>query len=144
VTLISAGLNIFSFVALIIAAIGITNTLVTSVLERTREIGILKSLGAKDRTITLIFLLEGAIIGILGGTIGVVIAMIISGPADTLVKQLVQKVSRNRLLTDKVFEFPIWLIAGAILFAVIVTTLAAWYPARRASRVEPVEALRHE
>lgn len=144
VTLIAAGLNVFSIVALAIAAIGFTNTLVTSVLERTREIGIIKALGATDGIIVRLFLIEGAVIGIVGGGLGVLLARIIANPADGLVKSLVQKVSRNRILTESVFEFPLGVWGGSLLFAVTVTTLAAWYPARRASRIEPVEALRHE
>jgi putative ABC transport system permease protein len=144
VTLIAAGLNVFSIVALAIAAIGITNTLVTSVLERTREIGIIKALGATDGVVVRLFLIEGAVIGILGGGLGVLLARIIANPADGLVKSLVQKVSRNRILAESVFEFPFWVWGGSLLFAIVVTTLAAWYPARRASRIEPVEALRHE
>lgn len=144
VTLISVGLNVFSVVALFIAAIGITNTLVTTVLERTKEIGILKAVGAKDRDVTATFLAEGAAVGLIGGLFGVIIARLIAIPADKLVLDLVKKVSQQRMITDRVFEFPWWLMAGAVVFALTVTTFAAWYPARRAARIEPVEALRHE
>lgn len=144
VTLISVGLNVFSFVALLIAGIGITNTLVTSVLERTREIGVLKALGAKDGDVSALFLAEGAAVGLLGGAIGITAARLIAGPADGIVHNLVAKVNQQKMITDSVFTFPWWLTAGAVAFAVLVTTAAAWYPARRAARVEPVEALRHE
>lgn len=144
VTLISVGLNVFALVAMFIAAVGITNTLVQSVLERTREIGILKAVGAKDGDVSAVFLAEGAAVGVLGGILGVVVARLIAGPADTLVNDLVRKVSQQKMITQSVFDFPWWLCGGAILFAVLVTTLAAWYPARRAARIEPVDALRHE
>jgi putative ABC transport system permease protein len=145
VTMIAAGLNVFALVSLLVASIGITNTLVTSVVERTREIGILKALGARDGQVMWLFLLEGTLIGLLGGLFGLGLARLLAGPADGLVKRLVQEQSRNeKLLTETIFEFPLWLSAGTVLFAVGVTTLAAFYPARRAARVQPVEALRHE
>jgi putative ABC transport system permease protein len=144
VTLISVGLNVFSLVALLIAGIGITNTLVTSVLERTREIGVLKAVGAKDGDVSALFLAEGAAVGLAGGVLGIVAARLVAGPADGIVHNLVSRVSQQKMITDSVFTFPWWLTVGAVLFAVLVTTAAAWYPARRAARVEPVEALRHE
>ncbi len=144
VTLIAAGLNLFSLISLLVAAIGITNTLFTSVLERTREIGIWKSLGARDGTILLLFLTEGAVIGLVGGLLGLAAAWGLSIPGDGLVRRLIQDQSHDKLVSESVFEFPLWLSGGAVLFAVLITTLAALYPARRASRVQPVEALRHE
>ncbi|MFO0937415.1 MAG: FtsX-like permease family protein [Gemmataceae bacterium] len=144
VTLISVGLNVFSIVALFIAAIGITNTLVTTVLERTREIGILKALGAKDGEVTALFLAEGMAVGLIGGLIGVATACLLAVPADSLVFYLVRKVNENITKTTTIFEFPIWLTLGSVGFAVFITTVASWYPARRAARIEPVEALRHE
>jgi putative ABC transport system permease protein len=144
VTLIAAGLNLFSLISLLVAAIGITNTLFTSVLERTKEIGIWKSLGARDGTILLLFLTEGAVIGLAGGLVGLAAAWGLSIPGDGLVRRMIESQSNDKLVTDTVFEFPLWLSGGAVLFAVVVTTLAALYPARRASRVQPVEALRHE
>jgi putative ABC transport system permease protein len=144
VTLIAAGLNLFALVSLFIAALGITNTLVTSVVERTREIGVLKALGATDRQVRLLFLAEGAVIGLLGGLLGLGLAWGLSIPGDGLVRRLVQEQARQPLLSESVFEFPAWLVASTVLFAAVVTTLAAFYPARRAARVQPVEALRHE
>ncbi len=144
VTLIAAGLNLFSLISLLVAAIGITNTLFTSVLERTREIGIWKSLGARDGTILLLFLTEGAVIGLVGGLLGLAAAWGLSVPGDGLVRRLIQDQSHDKLVSESVFEFPHWLSGGAVLFAVLITTLAALYPARRAARVQPVEALRHE
>lgn len=144
VTLIAAGLNLFAILALLIAALGITNTLVTSVVERTREIGILKALGATDRQVLLLFLLEGTVIGVVGGLLGLAVAWGLSIPGDDLVRRLVEQQAQNPLVSTTVFEFPPWLAASSVLFALVVTTLAALYPARRAARVQPVEALRHE
>lgn len=144
VTLIAAGLNLFALISLLVAALGIANTLFTSVLERTKEIGIWKSLGARDGTIRGLFLTEGATIGLIGGLIGLAAAWGLSVPGDGLVRRLIQDQSRDKLVSQSVFEFPMWLCAAAVGFAVLITTLAAFYPARRAARVQPVEALRHE
>lgn len=145
VTLIAAGLNLFALVSLFVAALGITNTLVTSVVERTREIGVWKALGATDRQVMVQFLAEGTVIGLLGGLLGLVLAWGLSIPGDGLVRRLVQEQSRHeQLISDSVFEFPGWLLAATVGLAALVTTLAAVYPARRAARVQPVEALRHE
>ncbi len=144
VTMIAAGANVFALVSLFIAALGITNTLVTSVVERTREIGIFKALGATDRQVMVLFLAEGTMIGLLGGALGIVLAWAVSFPADNLVRKLVQQQSRDPLVTESIFEFPGWLVASTVAFAAVVTTLAALYPSRRAARIQPVEALRHE
>ena len=144
VTLIAAGLNLFALISLLVAAIGITNTLFTSVLERTREIGIWKSLGARDSHILLLFLTEGTAIGFLGGVLGLVLAWVLSSPGDGFVRRLIQQQSPDKIVSTSVFEFPLWLCLGTVAFAVLLTTAAALYPARRAARVQPVEALRYE
>ncbi len=144
VTLISAGLNLFALISLLVAAIGITNTLFTSVLERTREIGIWKSLGARDSQILLMFLSEGTALGFLGGGLGLLLGWLLSIPGDGFVRRLIQQQSAEPIQSSTVFEFPLWLCLGTVGFAVLITTGAALYPARRASRVQPVEALRYE
>jgi putative ABC transport system permease protein len=144
VTLISAGLNLFAFISMFVAAIGITNTLFTSVLERTKEIGIWKSLGARDGHILLMFLIEGSLIGLFGGVLGLGLAWLLSLPADEWVKQTIAMQRSEELVSKTVFNWPIWLPLAVVAFSTLLTTLAALYPARRASRVQPVEALRHE
>lgn len=145
VTLISAGLNLFALISLLVAAIGITNTLFTSVLERTKEIGVWKSVGARDGHILALFLLEGAVIGLTGGLAGLLAAWGLSVPSNGWVIRLIEhQRGEGKLLSDTVFAWPGWLPAAVVLFAAVLTTLAAVYPARRAARVQPVEALRHE
>lgn len=144
VTLIAAGLNLFAFIALFVAGVGITNTLVTSVIERTHEIGILRAVGATRGQIVSLFLLEGAIIGLLGAAFGLGLAWGLTLWADEWVKGLIAgQMDGQKMLSTTIFVFPLWLWAGSVLFAVGVTTLAAVYPARRASRIHPIEALRY-
>ena len=118
--------------------------MIMAILERTREIGVLKALGATDRQVMTLFLAEGSVIGLLGRLLGLGLAWALSVPGDGFVRKLIQDQSPERLVSDTVFEFPPWLVASTVVFAAAVTTLAALYPARRAARVQPVEALRHE
>jgi putative ABC transport system permease protein len=144
VTLIAAGLNLFAFIALFVASIGITNTLVTSVIERTNEIGILRAVGATRGQIMSLFLSEGAVIGAAGGAAGMALARGLAAWADGWVRQLIAgQMDDRKMLTETIFVFPWWLWAGAVAFAVGVTTVAALYPARRAARIHPIEALRY-
>ncbi len=144
VTLIAGGLNLFAVLSMLVAAIGITNTLFTSVLERTREIGILKAVGARDGHILWMFLLEGAAVGLIGGAIGLGVAWVASIPSDGWVKSLIEQQRREEMITQTYFGWPWWLVPAVLLFTVLLTTAAAVFPARRASRIPPVEALRYE
>ena len=125
-----------------VASFGIANTMIMSILERTREIGIMKAIGAEDREIKTIFFLEAAVIGACGGVIGVVVAWGIDAVANRLAYRFILK-PQGASFVD-FFSLPPWLSAGAILFAVIVSILAALYPAARAARIDPVRALRHD
>jgi putative ABC transport system permease protein len=144
VTLIAGGLNLFAMIALFVAGVGITNTLVTSVVERTKEIGILRAIGATRRQIQVLFLAEGTFIGLLGSGLGLALARGLAIPADEWVRGMIQQQAfEEKLISTTVFVFHWWLWVGAVVFAVVVTTLAAYYPARRAARVHPIEALRY-
>jgi putative ABC transport system permease protein len=141
--IVFTGMSVVALIALLVAAIGITNTMLMSVLERTREIGVMKSVGARDAHILIMFLMEGALIGVVGGLLGLLAAWLVSFPADAWARSMVSA-RLNHNLDASLFAFPWWLVGGAPLFAVLVTVLAAWYPARRALHVDPVQALRHE
>jgi len=143
VLLIGFTMDFIALVAIIVSAIGITNTMFTTVLERTREIGILKAIGAKDRQILTIFLIEGSLIGLVGGIGGVIIGWLASFPGNNYALHLMEK-QGHKPLPETVFLYPIWLLISVPLFAMLMTTLAATLPARRAAHVEPVVALRHE
>lgn len=142
VTLIAAGLNLFAMISVAVAAIGITNTLATSVVERTREIGILKAVGATRAQVLALFLTEGTVIGLLGGAIGLGVAWGLTFPGDRFVAKLIEEQSQGRFKVETIFEFPLWLPFATVAFATVVTTLAAFFPARRAAGMQPIEALR--
>jgi putative ABC transport system permease protein len=91
----------------------------------------------------MIFLVEGALIGLVGGGLGLLASWLTSFPLDAVAQAIIQKQTYTRM-EESIFVFPVWLTGGVLLFAVLVTTLAAVYPARRAARVNPVTALRHE
>ncbi len=141
--LIFAGMIAVACVALLVAALGIVNTMLMSVLERTREVGIMKAVGAAEGQIQLIFLIEGALIGLVGGGLGVFLSWLASFPGDAWVRGMVAREFKVTL-EESLFIFPTWLTAGVVLFSALVTTVAAVYPARRAARVNTVAALRHD
>jgi putative ABC transport system permease protein len=142
--LIGFTMDFVALVALGVACLGIMNTMLTAVLERVKEIGIMKAVGAKDRHILLMFLFEGALIGLIGGWLGVLIGWAVSFPGDNVALKLISEQEPNMPKPETVFRYPLWLILGAPAFAVLLTTLAGLLPARRAARVEPVIALRSE
>ena len=141
--LIFGGMTCVAAVALLVAALGIANTMLMSVLERTREIGIMKAVGASNGQLQFIFLIEGALIGMVGGGLGMLLAWAASYPGDAWVRSIVSRDLKIEL-KEAVFVFPPWVIAAVFGFAIVVTTLAAVYPARRAAKIDPVAALRHE
>ncbi len=143
VLLVTIALNFIALVALTVAALGITNTLFTSVLERTREIGILKAVGARDGHILRLFLGEGSIIGMFGGGLGLLVARLAAIPGDRVARVIMQRLTEQPVEVT-MFRFPLWLMLALPTFATLVTIMAAVYPARRAARVEPVQALRHD
>jgi putative ABC transport system permease protein len=120
------------------------NTMFTAVLERVKEIGVMKAVGAKDRHILAVFLMEGVLIGLVGGWLGVLVGYLVSFPGDSYALRLIHEQDPNMPQPETVFRYPWWLVLGAPAFAVVVTTLAGILPARRAARVEPVVALRAE
>jgi putative ABC transport system permease protein len=141
--LIFGGMTCVAAVALLVAALGIANTMLMSVLERTREIGVMKAVGASNGQLQSIFLIEGALIGLVGGGLGMLLAWAASFPGDAWVRSIVSRDLKIDL-RESVFVFPPWVIASVFGFSVVVTTLAAVYPARRAAKIDPVAALRHE
>jgi putative ABC transport system permease protein len=134
-------LGIFGGLALVVATLGIVNTLVMAILERRREIGVLKALGAADGDVRQLFFSEAAVMGLLGGIFGTGLGWAI-GRALTFGTDLYLR--RRNLPAVNISFVPWWLALGAVVFAVAVSLLAGIYPASRAARLDPVEALRYE
>jgi putative ABC transport system permease protein len=134
-------LGIFGSLALAVASIGIVNTLVMAILERRREIGIMKALGASDVEIKKLFFAEAGVMGLIGGAAGVALGWII-GRAINLGTNIY--LTRLNFPPEQIWFVPSWLVAGAIVFAVIVSLVSGLYPASRAARLDPVQALRYE
>jgi putative ABC transport system permease protein len=134
-------LGIFGSLALAVASIGIVNTLVMAILERRREIGIMKAIGASDGDVKKLFFAEAGAMGILGGIVGVALGWAI-GQVINLGTNIYLK--RQSLPPEHFWSVPWWLVGAAILFAFIVSLAAGLYPAGRAARLDPVQALRYE
>lgn len=134
-------LGIFGSLALAVASLGIINTLVMAILERRREIGILKALGAADRDIRRLFFAEAGVMGLVGGIMGVALGWLI-GSSLTFGTNVYLR--RQELPPIDLSSIPWWMVAGAIGFSVAVSLAAGIYPASRAAKLNPVEALRYE
>ncbi len=138
--IIQIGLSAFGIIALVVASIGIINTLIMAIYERTREIGVMKAMGATRGTIRLLFAVEGGALGLLGGIIGGVVALVFG--------QLLNVIGSRTFLSDfpgfQLSVFSPWLILGVIALTTAISLLAGLYPANRAARLDPVSALRHE
>jgi putative ABC transport system permease protein len=140
--ILNSALALLGGISLLVASFGIANTMIMSILERTREIGIMKAIGAEDREIKLIFFVEAGLIGLMGGMAGALAAWAIDAVANRLAYRFVLQ-PRGVSYVD-FFALPPYLWLGAILFAVAIAILAALYPAARAARIDPVKALRHD
>lgn len=134
-------LGLFGSLALTVASLGIINTLVMAILERRREIGVLKALGATDGDVKSLFFAEAAAMGFFGGLFGVALGWLIG---QTLTWGTGIYLRQQDLPSAKISYVPWWLALGAVAFATIVSLLAGLYPAARASRLNPVDALRYE
>jgi putative ABC transport system permease protein len=134
-------LGIFGSLALAVASIGIVNTLVMAILERRREIGIMKAIGASDGDVKKLFFAEAGAMGVLGGFVGVALGWTI-GHVINLGTNIYLK--RQSLPPENFWSVPWWLVAAAIVFAFVVSLLSGLYPAARAARLDPVQALRYE
>jgi putative ABC transport system permease protein len=134
-------LGIFGSLALAVASLGIINTLVMAILERRREIGILKALGAADRDVKRLFFAEAGAMGLVGGILGIAMGWLI-GRALTFGTNMY--LARQSLPGVKISAVPWWLALGALAFAIAVSLAAGLYPASRAAHLNPVDALRYE
>ena len=134
-------LGIFGSLALAVAFVGIVNTLVMAILERRREIGIMKAIGASDADVKKLFFAEAGAMGVLGGVVGVVlgwaIGQVINFGTNVYLKS-------QSFPPERFWSVPLWLVGFAIVFSFFVSLAAGLYPAGRAARLDPVQALRYE
>tara|TARA_Y100000034_G_scaffold44576_1_gene54714 strand:+ start:10159 stop:11379 length:1221 start_codon:yes stop_codon:yes gene_type:complete len=129
-------LVIIALISIIVAAINITNTMYTSILERTQEIGVMKAVGAKNKFILLIFVIESGLLGLLGGTIGVIL-----GYGIAKLGGIIAAMNGLSMLRP---GFPWWLTTGCLLFAFLVGAGSGYLPAKQASKLQATDALRWE
>lgn len=134
-------LGIFGSLALAVASLGIINTLVMAILERRREIGIMKALGASDIDVKKLFFVEAGAMGALGGVFGIALGWGIGKVINFGTNFYME---RNDIPPENFWLVPWWLVAGALLFSVLVSLGAGLYPAARAAKLDPVQALRHD
>ncbi|MCB2231699.1 ABC transporter permease [bacterium] len=135
------GIGLIGLIALITASLGIANTMIMSIMERTREIGMLISLGATSGDIKVIFLVESGVIGAVGAILGIIFGWLISRLGSTIVQTIME---HEGITPIDIFDLPLWLITIAFAFGTVVAVLAGLYPASRAARIDPVKALRGE
>src|SRR4051812_37678514 len=140
-TILDLFLGIFGSLALAVALLGIVNTLIMAILERRREIGIMKAVGAADSDIRYLFFAEAGVMGLMGGIVGVLfgwtIGQVINGGTNIYLR-------RQQLPSETFWAVPWWLVLGAITFSIVVSLISGMYPASRASKLDPVQALRYE
>lgn len=133
---IQAMLGGIGAVSLLVAAIGITNTMMMSIYERTKEIGVMKVLGCDMRNIQAMFLIEAAYIGLIGGVVGLGLSYGISAIIN-------KAVAASGNMTDLSY-IPFWLAGASVIFAVIIGMVAGFFPSRRAMKLSPLAAIRNE
>jgi putative ABC transport system permease protein len=138
-------LNMFLFaigmIAITVAALGIINTMVMSIMERYKEIGIMKAVGASDSDVKKIFLFESGTIGFFGGLLGLILGWLVSVIINQIINYFMAKQGVPYM---DYFSFRWWLVSGAIVFSILISLAAGVYPTLRAARVDPVVALRHD
>ncbi|MEI6731978.1 MAG: ABC transporter permease, partial [archaeon] len=135
--IITAFLGGVAAISMLVGAIGIANTMYTSVLERTKEIGTMKAVGARNSDILLIFLIESGLLGLVGGIAGVLFGF---GVAKLLEYVAVNIFATSLLQTAT----PFYLFAGCLLFAFLAGAISGIWPAWRAAHIKTVDALRYE
>ncbi len=140
--LLQALLGSVGALALLVAALGVANTMMMAIYERTREIGILKALGASRGEIRSMFTVESAMLGLLGGVFGLFFGFLLGRFVDWVAHRYL--INEGITGIGPLSVIPWWLAVGAILFAILIGILAGIYPAARAAKLDPVKALRYE
>ncbi|MEM2139080.1 MAG: FtsX-like permease family protein [Candidatus Woesearchaeota archaeon] len=136
INIINSVLILISFISVVVAAVNIMNTMYTNVLERTKEIGIMKAIGARNSEILKIFLVESALLGFIGGFLGVLLGYLVSSFGGIIAK--------NSGYASLQPIFPLELTLGCIIFGTLVGSFSGLFPAKGAAELKPVDALRYE
>lgn len=138
--IIEAVLGGIGAVSLLVAAIGIANTMTMSTYERTKEIGIMKVLGCGLGNIRTMFLTEAAFIGLLGGVVGVALSFLLSIAVNKVAPAIMGEFAEGA----KISMIPLWLVLLSIVFSTIIGMVAGFFPAQRATKLSPLAAIRNE
>ena len=128
--------------ALLVATLGVANTMMMAIYERTREIGVLKALGATSGEVRRMFTADAILLGIIGGFVGVIFGTLLGRLVDWLGHLYLE--SEGVIGIGQMSIVPPWLAIGALVFAGFIGVLGGLYPAARAARLDPVVALKHE
>lgn len=138
--MIQAVLGGIGAISLLVAAIGIANTMMMSIYERTREIGVIKVLGCDLKNIKQMFLMEAGFIGLIGGVVGNIVSIIIS----VVINKVVTGMGAEAGLSGGISYIPVWLVLVSLGFATLVGMVAGYFPALRAMKLSPLAAIRNE
>jgi putative ABC transport system permease protein len=141
-TILKTMLGSVGGLALLVASIGIANTMIMSVYERTKEIGVLKAVGASPAQIRGLFVVEASLIGLLGGVVGTILGWLLGLGLNWLILEILEW--QQVPMQGTFFVIAWWLVLGALVFATLVGLLAGLYPAARAAHLAPLDALRYE
>jgi putative ABC transport system permease protein len=132
----------FGAVGMVVAVLGMFNTLTISLLERTKEVGLMITLGGRNRDMRKLFVFEAVILSFSGAVLGILTAVILG----QVINLVMNAFARGRGVTDyfQLFSIPVWLVVSTIAFMLLVGLTVVYLPARRASRINPIDALRRE
>jgi len=134
-------LMVFGMIALIVSAIGMFNTMTIALLERTEEIGIMKAIGASRNSISLMFIMESTLMGFLGSLGGVILGYLEGTVVNVLINLVASRFGGEAV---SLFSSPLWFIISVILFGAFIGLLTGIFPARSASKIDTLEALRYK